>query len=405
MKIELSRLLIAGSLIIAGLSGCGGGGSSELPAGNTKINGTAAKGIIYPGLVNVYEVNANGQKGRLLAGSVATDINGKYSAALRSYSGAIVVEASGTYTDEATGRSMTIDPARPLHAMVESVNETTDNNKVVAVTPLTEIAWRKASGNGRSTTVPSNMTSANKLVSNLFKVNDVVATEPVRPDNASMAGASADAQTYTLALATISEMAKSASGSTDTEKLESVISRFETEVEGAETSDSMSSSAISEFTNAMGNVSMSTDFPSAKEKLSGMGRKSQSLTLATSGTLPTGTTIYAIQGSLAVPAKVTFRTDGNGMALKDILSLTGIATGLGIMDPIANYQGPQQQLDFLIQFDPSKTGIGIGDFATLTYEVAAGNTITAADFSIITGSLFVKDANGNDINGITVILR
>src|SRR3954465_2898009 len=96
MKINTLTTMIAGALILTGLTGCGGGGGStpttQVPPGNTAIKGTASAGIVYPGTVNVYAVDSSGTKGALLAGPVSTTIDGTYSAALGGYSGAILVE-------------------------------------------------------------------------------------------------------------------------------------------------------------------------------------------------------------------------------------------------------------------------------------------------------------------------
>lgn len=401
MKISTCTWLLAGALIVAGLGGCGGGGGGS--TGSSNVSGTASKGIIYPGTINIYAVDAIGNKGVLLKGGIATDINGKYSAALGGYDGAIVVEASGTYTDEATGTTMTIAAATPLHAGVDRVSWVTNNNRVVAITPLTEMAWRKANAGGAKPTA-ANIAAANRLVGDLFKVNDILATEPVRPDNADMAAASADAQTYTLALATLSKMASTAAGATDAAKLETVLARMELEVEGAATGNSMSPTAISDFTTAMGTMTLCTDFPAARDQLSLMGRKSQTITLATSGTLPAGKTIYALQGSIALPANVSLHVDSTGRALSYVFALAGVANGMGAT-PVANYLGPQRQVDFSVQINPTTAGIGIGDFATLTFDVAAGATVTAADFSMLAGTFTAKDANGADISGVNVTFK
>jgi hypothetical protein len=408
--------LMAGALMIVSLAGCsgGGGGGSTTPAqptptGKTVITGTASAGIIYPGTVNVYAVDASGVKGALI-GSATTSIDGKYSVPLAAYSGAIDVEVSGTYTDETTGNTVSIAATKPLHALVDAVNETTNNNRAVSVTPLTELAWRKASSNGTAATTPAAITSANKLVDDLFKISDIVGIEPVRPNNASMANASQESKAYTLALAVLSKMASTAAGASDSDKLDTALSSMKAEIDSAETSGSMSSTN-SAFATALSMTSLSVDFPEAAAQLSGVGKKSQKITLSTSGTLPAGIKIYTIDGTIALPVdnagnlKVSFRVESNGKTLSDVLLLTGVASGMGAMDPLANYLAPQKQLQFSAVFSPSGTGIGIGDFATLTYEVAPGATVTAADFSPVAGSVTAKDANGTVISGMTITFK
>lgn len=403
MKIQSCKWIMAGALMVASLAGCGGGGGGSTPQASTTISGTASAGIIYPGTVNVYAVNASGAKGALL-GTAATSIDGKYSVSLGAYSGAIEVEASGTYTDEATGHVVTLTAAKPLHAMVDAVDSSTKNNRVVAVTPLTDLAWRKASANGTTVTAPAAMVTANKLVNDLFKISDIVGIEPVRPDNGSMGdiSTSQEAQAYTLALAAISRMASTAAGATDNDKLEATLSSMEIEVEGAETSGSMSTTMSNSFTTALGAITLSSDFPSAANQLSAMGKISQTLTLATSGSLPIGVKIYALEGTISIPLNVSLRADSNGKTLDDVVLLAGIATGMGT-EPVANYLAPQQQLNFSVALNATGQGIGIGDFATMKYDVAAGATVANNGFSVVISS--VKDINGADVSGVTVIIK
>ncbi|MBT0664626.1 hypothetical protein KI809_09980 [Geobacter pelophilus] len=406
MKFLSFKYLIPMALLIASLAGCGGGGGS--PAGSTAISGTASAGIIYPGVVNVYAVNSNGVKGTLLK-STATDINGKYTLSLGDYSGAILVEVSGTYTDEATGNTVTIPTTNPLHALVDSVNSSTSNNRVVSVTPLTDLAWRKASSNGTSATPPAVIATANNLMDDLFKISDIIGIEPVRPDIASVghSSTSQESQAYTLALAALSKMASTATGTTDYDKMNTILSRIETEIE----TDGAMSTTAAEFSAALGTALLSSDsttraaddFPSAATQLAAVGKKSQLLTLSITGTLPAGTKIHAIEGAITLPATVSLRAESTGKTLSDVLLLAGVATGMG-SEPIANYLSLQvpKEVDFNVVLN---TGIGTGDFAVLSYDVSTGATVTAADFSLVSGTVFVKDSNGADIPGLTLTIR
>ena len=107
---------------------------------------------------------------------------------------------------------------------------------------------------------------------------------------------------------------------------------------------------------------------------------------------------------------MSFRADSNNKTLSDVLLLTGVATGMGGADPVATYLAPQQQLNFSVIFNAQGTGVGIGDFAILTYEVATGATVSATDFAIakdVNGVdiLSIKDANGADISGVTLSFK
>src|SRR5512133_1883666 len=110
-------VILAGML--ATLAGCGGGGST--PPASTTVAGTASKGIIYPGSVSIYAVDGAGKKAATPLKTVPTDTNGQFNADIGVYSGPIVIEAIGTYTDEATAAKVVIDSARPMRAAIDAV--------------------------------------------------------------------------------------------------------------------------------------------------------------------------------------------------------------------------------------------------------------------------------------------
>jgi hypothetical protein len=407
MRKQYFNWLMAGLLLIGSIAGCGGG-SGGSGTSNTVIRGTASKGIIYPGMVNVYAIDANGVKGALLAGPVQTKSDGTYSASLGTYNGAVHVEASGTYTDEATGQPVTIDPAKPLHALLDTVGNGA-SNRVVSVTPLTEIAWRMASASGTAATPAAAIVSANRLVSDLFKISDIVGIEPVSPDSTSMDKAAQEPQAYTMVLATLSQMAKPASGAPTFTEMDNLLDAVTNEVQ---TTGGMSAGTMSGFAAALSRLSMTSSYMPAATQISGAGRKSQLLTLAISGALPSGSNIYAVQAAINPPldpvtgkARVSFRASANGAVPSNLFSLIGGATALGGLVPQLNYQSSTQQLSFAAVFTPGGTGIGTGDFATLTYDVLSSTVVTVADFSIAGGSVKVKDANGAAIDGVTVALK
>ncbi|HXE95013.1 MAG TPA: hypothetical protein VN642_01300 [Dongiaceae bacterium] len=207
-------------------------------------------------------------------------------------------------------------------------------------------------------------------------------------------------------------MATANTGATDDDKFEALISGMTGEVAHAETTGSMSTSASDNFSSALGNVSLGDDFPSERDHLSTVGRKSQTITLSTSGALPAGTKIFAIQGTIALPAdaatnklKVSLRADSDGQVLSGLFALAGSAKGIPGVGGFANYQAAQQQIVFSVLLDGGGAGMGIGDFATLSYEARTGFTVSAADFSLVDGSVAVKDADGKDIPGVTLTIK
>jgi hypothetical protein len=178
--------------------GCGGGGDEAPPPpppSTATLSGIASKGLINGGDVNVYEIDEDGQKVDPALGKTKTDKNGEYSIVVDHIGPVLAEVIKGDYTDEATGALMRLD--MPLRAAVgEAVGEVT-----VAVTPLTELAVRKAGPGGFT---PKKIDDSNELMSQLVGCN-IVTTLPADPDDLGAAGV--DSQRYALFLAALSQMA------------------------------------------------------------------------------------------------------------------------------------------------------------------------------------------------------
>ena len=113
--------------------------------------------------------------------------------------------------------------------------------------------------------------------------------------------------------------------------------------------------------------------------------------LQTSGTLPPGTTIGGITATVTYPnTKGVSITDNN-------VVVSGAGTGSIL---VANVNTAGQAVVALI----SSTGIQSGEFATMTCSIASGNSPTASDFAITSGSSII-DANGTAIPGMTVAIQ
>jgi len=116
----------------------------------------------------------------------------------------------------------------------------------------------------------------------------------------------------------------------------------------------------------------------------------------TSGTLPSGTTINAIQATVTYPT-----TKGLSIALlpsppADPNTPDVVPSGAGsgsILLPNANNTG-QIVLGLL-----NVSGIQSGEFATLTFNIAAGNSPAAIDFAIASGASVITTPA---ISGMTV---
>jgi len=273
IKALVGAALISGAMA---LSGCGGGGGSNggtQAATTTVIKGTVSKGPIRNGTVRIYALNADGSKGVLLK-ETATDNNAGYSADISPYTGAVLVEASGSYTDEATGLPMTISANAPLRAALPSISGTV----TTAVTPLTELAVRQAPA-----LTPANITAANKKVSDVFKF-DVIATQPVAPTAAAFTGGTTT-QTqidYTLALATISQMANGA-------EVASVVNSLSSDLgSGSTFSATMQNTFQSALTSFVSGASNEIGATVGSTNLTSIGKKTVVVRLSSAGA-PTGT--------------------------------------------------------------------------------------------------------------------
>lgn len=208
----LALLLLA--LAAMALTGCGGGGGTTsttsgggTPGSNTILSGSAFKGPIVNGTASVYGIT-NGQKGSLLT-TASTGANGSFTANLGTYSGPVMVEVTGgSYTDEATGKTVQMGSM-----VLRTALDNASGNVTVAVTPLTEAAVQYMNG-----TLTTNMiTLANTTVGTKFGMADIARTIPHNVSTPAVIGQ--DSQTYYgFMLAAMSQMA-----STDNISIPSII--------------------------------------------------------------------------------------------------------------------------------------------------------------------------------------
>ena len=178
------------------LSNCGGGGGGGSGGGGASIGGVASKGLISGGTVTVYSLNSDGTKGDIL-GTTVTSSDGSYSINIGSYAGNVIIEVTGgTYKDEATGNIVNNTALLRAAANVSG-------SVSIAVTPLTEIAVRRA-----GTLTQSNIEAANTQVSNMIGGVNILTTMPADVTNTTSQSASQEAKDYGIALAAISLMIK-----------------------------------------------------------------------------------------------------------------------------------------------------------------------------------------------------
>jgi len=110
----------------------------------------------------------------------------------------------------------------------------------------------------------------------------------------------------------------------------------------------------------------------------------------TNGTLPSGTTIGGIDAFVTYPT-----TKGLSVTESSVVA-SGVASGSMFAANVITTPG-QVHLIFI-----TTNGIQAGEFATLTFSIAAGNSPIAGDFAIASGASVVDT---NPIPGMTVEIQ
>lgn len=392
-------VLLATAVFLSIMPGCGGGGGGGTQPAATVVNGTASKGIIYPGTVKVYGVDANGVKTGAPLATVSTDHDGKYTANLGQYAGPVIIEAYGEYSDEATGTKVTIPSDTPLRVAVDVVDNGTNNNRIVAVTPLTDLAHSLVG----TTYTKEAIAAANNRVAEVFKVVDIVTTEPVHANPAFMGTVPVSQQAYTMSLATLSQMVHNASGGTPASisQIKSNLESFKNDL-AASPNSGLSTASTNAFASALDHVATVKlpGFEDAKNTLANTGTAALKLTLTT-GNVPAGVQLGALKGSMTLPAGVSMRARSTGEVLTGLIKATGsAATGSGLV--MGNYLAATRQLTFSVV--SPMTGFGNGDTLIFTLDVASGTTAKAADFSATITE--AKDfTTASTVTGVTATLK
>ncbi len=125
------------------------------------------------------------------------------------------------------------------------------------------------------------------------------------------------------------------------------------------------------------------------------------LTLSSAGTLPANTQIGGVDVTLNLPVGATVKTAPSKAAVvtySGIVTVSGVAVGANAIAIGASPTPEQLKIEVA---NPS--GFGVGEFATVTCDIAAGSNISAADFASPVAFSAV-DLNGVPIQGLTAEL-
>ena len=200
-------LAICSSLLLFGCGGGSGSGDGAATGADGVISVAAVKGPVSGATVKAYAIN-NGLMGAQI-GTGTTDAQGNFTLSIGSYSGPVMLQMSGgTYTDEATGISMTMQPGDVMTSiMPQAVAGAVMGG--VQITPLTSMAQARAQTMSGGMT-PSNIAAANTAMGNYFSVDDILYTHPMNPlTPGSGSGATQAMRNYGVMLAAMSQYANS----------------------------------------------------------------------------------------------------------------------------------------------------------------------------------------------------
>ena len=118
--------------------------------------------------------------------------------------------------------------------------------------------------------------------------------------------------------------------------------------------------------------------------------------LMTQGT-PSGSSIAGVEAVLHLPPGVSVKATQNPPQTDTgVVAASGVAATAGANTIIGTYLASSNTLTVLI---PNATDFGVGEFATVTCDIAAGKTMTTSNAGVT--NLSVWDINGALVTGLT----
>jgi hypothetical protein len=383
--------------------------------------------------VNIYSLGADGSKGALL-GTGGTDDNGAYSISLGSYTGPVLVEAYGKYTDEATGNPLEVYKEKPLRAALPyasgavalNVTPSTDPTSTststatttptttttpstpLSITPLTELAVRQAeqadpTGSGKLTA--TNISTANTLISDIFKV-DITATAPIAPTASAFASAPSTPEgqaqkDYTIVLAAVSQMMET--GGTTLEATLNTLNTGivpETKSMKTETVASIQAAVTTFVASPENKTPVTPDTLASNTTLQNIGLTTKKLTVVLQGS--SVASVKGIQATITIPADVLLRADTKGGLLSGVLLAAANAPS-GIIEgkytAAANGNSATVTLGFI-----TSGNMVAGDLLTLAADLSSDVSEPPASAFTLSAVKLI-DADGKAVSGVSLVLQ
>jgi hypothetical protein len=362
---------------------------------STTLKGVITAGVFQTATVDIYAVKADGTLDTipLKTVSIVAADNGIFTANIGTYKGAVVAVAYGTYTDEATGATITLPLANALRAALPASAITAGEVKM-NITALTTVAVEKASPFS-----DSSIEAANTNIGKAFGVTNITTVAPATVVELAQTTVSDDQKKYTALLALLSQY---------TAKL----SADPTKPTASEVSSSLSGLA-SAITGSTIKASTAYSLQTAATAL-------------TTNATPTAV-VTAIKGTTAAAGYVNSMKDGsllNGGTAITIFPLKLKTVGTGVIGSIhtavtlpagvtifpSNTTGISSSITD-VQFNTTAqktlislakaTGIGIGDFLTIYCGYPAGTSPVISD--IIVSDTKITDLQGNPITSLAIV--
>lgn len=373
--------------------GCSRGGEETAtppaPQPTTTLNGIVSKGPIGGATINVYAINFGAADMSAPIGSGQTSDGGNYSIDLAAYTGPVLVEVTGgSFTDEVSGVPVALNA--PIHTIISNVPS--GSITTAAVTPFTELAFRKAKGSGALT--EDSITSANSSIASTFSLKDIVSTLPA-PN-----GETNDQKKYAAACGAFSQLLNDNKGAGETldDALVRLIGKMGDEVEqgGKLSADStvMINGAITTFSGSVNNTTGAT-LDALPMPTNGQ------IVLSTAGT---PNVVAGIDMTINLPAGVILDADPvTGETAAGVVSVSGEAAVGSSSLAVAKYTpaaiGASATLHIVLI---NVSGFHLGEFATVNFGLATGAGFPVSGAFAVT-NFSAKALNGSTLSGITAV--